>query len=129
LPTGQITEHFTWGEARCHCSECSGWGDEQVQAEIRKTAAWAEEIRTILGWPVHINSWYRCRAYQHRINPEVTDSQHCLGKAIDVTVKQLSPSTVQKILAKRRELVRGLGRYSGFTHADRRDGPPATWRG
>lgn len=131
MPEGALSEHFTWGEARCHCGECSGWGDEHTQEAIQHTATWAEEVRKALGGvPILVHSWYRCRAYQARINPGVPDSQHCLGKAIDFACKGLSPSTVQKILAARfPELVRGLGRYSGFTHADRRDGPPATWRG
>lgn len=130
MPQGQITEHFSWGEARCQCGECSGWGDAHIQAAIRKTAEWAEEVRTALGnWPIHVNSWYRCPAWNKRVGGAV-NSQHLWGKAIDFTVKSLSPSTVQKNLRARwPDLVKGLGSYRGFTHMDRRDGEPALWRG
>lgn len=122
-----ITEHFTWGEARCKCG--CGWGDERTQNEIRHTARWAEEVRAALGnVPMRVSSWYRCRSYNAAVGGEV-DSQHLLGRAIDFGVKTLSPRTVQSILSARRDLVVGLGRYKGFTHIDRREGPHATWRG
>jgi len=127
--TGNITPHFTWEEARCHCGRCSGWGDGATQAAIRETATWAEKVRNALGnLPMRINSWYRCPAYNKAIGG-ASNSQHLLGKAIDFGTKTLSPRTVQSILRKRRDLVIGLGAYSGFTHIDRRDPPPATWRG
>jgi uncharacterized protein YcbK (DUF882 family) len=77
---------------------------------------------------MRINSWYRCAVWNQQIGG-ASNSQHLWGKAIDFSTKTLSPRTVQQILRKRRDLVIGLGAYSGFTHCDRRDGPPATWRG
>jgi peptidase M15-like protein len=127
--SGEITPHFTWGEAKCHCGKCPGWGNAETQRQIRATAAWAEKVRIALGnVPMRVNSWYRCPVYNRQIGG-ASDSQHLQGKAIDFGCKTLSPRTVQQILRKRRDLVIGLGSYSGFTHADRRDGPPATWRG
>ena len=129
MPEGAITEHFTWAEARCHCGECPGWGNSTTQAAIRRTAEWAEEVRAALGnVPMRVNSWYRCPAYNRKIGG-ASNSQHLLGKAIDFGTKTLSPRTVQNILSGRRDLVVGLGRYRGFTHIDRREPPPATWRG
>lgn len=130
MPTGDITEHFTWEEARCRCGQCTGWGGNTVESEIRETAEWAEKVRAALGnVPMRVNSWYRCPAYNRRIGG-VQNSQHILGKAIDFSCRSLSPATVQKMLIPRwPELVRGLGSYRGWTHIDRRDGEPAKWRG
>lgn len=129
MPVGQISEHFTWGEARCHCGQCSGWGGLMGEREVTETAEWAETVRALLGgFAIHVNSWYRCKAYNRSIGGE-PDSQHLLGRAVDISLKERSPRTVQSILAAHRDLVIGLGRYAGFTHIDRRDGPPATWRG
>lgn len=130
MPQGQITEHFTWEEARCRCGACDGWGGPAIEAEIRRTAEWAEEVRLALGSvPMRVNSWYRCPAWNRHVGG-VPNSQHLRGKAIDFSVKTLSPATVQKSLRPRwPELVKGLGSYAGFTHIDRRDGEPARWRG
>lgn len=130
MPEGRITPHFTWEEARCKCGSCTGWGGNAIESEIRETAEWAEEVRKALGnVPMRINSWYRCRAHNQQIGG-APNSQHLLGKAIDFSVKTLSPRTVQVTLRPRwPDLVRGLGSYSGFTHIDRRDGEPEKWRG
>lgn len=130
MPTGAITEHFSWGEARCQCGKCTGWGDPHIEDSIRQTAEWAEEVRAALGnWPMRVNSWYRCAAWNKQVGG-ATNSQHLWGKAIDFTLKDLSPATVQKMLKARwPNLIKGLGSYRGFTHIDRRDGEPALWRG
>jgi len=78
---------------------------------------------------MRVNSWYRCAAWNKQVGG-ATNSQHLWGKAIDFTLKDLSPATVQKMLKARwPNLIKGLGSYRGFTHIDRRDGEPALWRG
>ena len=127
MPKGRITEHFTWGEAACNC--CGRWPDHD---EIRATAEWMERVREVLGGrPLRINSWYRCRTHNARVGGE-PNSQHLLGRAVDFTVKDLSPAAVAKLLRPHwgaGKLIRGLGQYRGFVHADRRTGRPARWRG
>ena len=130
MPTGKITDHFSWEEAKCRCGQCTGWGGNAVESEIVETAHWAEEVRAALGnLPMRVNSWYRCERHNREIGGAAS-SQHLLGKAIDFGIKTLSPATVQKMLIARwPDLVRGLGSYRGWSHIDRRDGEPAKWRG
>lgn len=127
MPSGHITPNFTWEEARCRCGGCEGWNG--LEDAVRATAEWAEKVRLALGGlPMHVNSWVRCEKHNREIGGK-PDSQHLLGRAIDFTVKELSPGSVQRILtAHFPSLVRGLGSYRGFTHADRREGEPARWR-
>lgn len=126
-PDEQITPHFRLYEFGCRCGRCLGFPDDLD--EIRETAEFAERIREALGnLPVRISSGFRCKAHNAEVGG-ASNSLHLEGKAIDFGVKTLSPRTVQAILSKRRDLVKGLGKYPGWTHADRRDGPPATWRG
>lgn len=130
IPEGKITLHFSWAEARCRCGECDGWGDAAVQAEIRRTAEWAEKVRAALGdAPMRVNSWYRCPAHNAAVGG-VSNSQHLLGRAIDFAMRDRTPAAVQRLLRRQwPHLVRGLGQYAGFTHIDRRESEPATWRG
>jgi uncharacterized protein YcbK (DUF882 family) len=101
-----------------------------MEEEIRVTAEWLEKVRTVLGsHPVFISSGYRCRSHNAEVPGAASNSQHPYGRAADILVRHMSPRTVQRILSQHRDLVIGLGKYASWTHIDRRDGPPATWRG
>jgi uncharacterized protein YcbK (DUF882 family) len=125
---GQIDEsvpHFTWEEVRCN--HCRMLPDNL--GSVINAGRMMEKVRDLLGGEmVRVNSWYRCPEYNARIGG-ASDSQHLYGRAIDFTVKHLSPRQVQARLARHRDVVRGLGRYLGFTHCDNRPGPNATWNG
>lgn len=127
MPTGPIEgTSFDWEEAACnHC----GALPENLQAVIN-AARMMERVREILGnQPIRVSSWYRCPAWNKRIGG-ASDSQHLYGRAVDFTTRNLTPRQVQARL--RRHLgtvVRGLGCYAGFSHADNRPGEPATWNG
>jgi uncharacterized protein YcbK (DUF882 family) len=122
----ELSEHFTWAEARCRCG-CEIPPD--LKGEIQKTASWLEEVRAALGGrPMRVLSWYRCRSYNAKVGG-APNSQHLLGRAVDFVHKDISPRQTQAQIARKLypDLVRGFGRYPGFTHVDRRSGPPATW--
>ena len=124
---GQAT-HFTWEEARCnHCRLLP----DNPQAVIN-AARMMERIREILGNnPVRVNSWFRCPEYNRRIGG-ASNSQHPQGRAIDFTVRQISPREVARRLRAHlggNRIIGGLGSYPGFVHCDNRpDDRGAYWR-
>ena len=86
-------------------------------------------LRGFIRDPIHINSGYRSAAHNTKIGGK-PKSQHLLGKAADITMKNYTPIEVAgiiKVLIKRGEmLMGGLKAYPGFTHYDIR-GKEAVW--
>ena len=69
------TKNFKVSEFACKC----GCGNEIDQRVIDM----AQTIRDALGVPVHVNSGYRCKQHNARVNG-VKGSKHILGKAADL---------------------------------------------
>lgn len=126
-PKGQITPNFAWAEAVCRCGCTMPQG---IREEIRRTAEWAERIRSALGdSPMKILSWYRCRKWNAHVGG-APSSQHLQGRAIDFVIRDLSTVKTQAeivLLKLYPSLIRGLGKYVGFTHIDRREGAATSW--
>jgi uncharacterized protein YcbK (DUF882 family) len=124
-PILEDTPHFHWSEVRCnHCGRLP----DNLEA-VANAARMMEKIRHILGdQPLKVHSWYRCPAWNAEVGG-ASNSQHLYGRACDFVTKHLSPRQVQARLRKHRDVVRGLGAYLGFTHADNRPGDIATWNG
>lgn len=101
-----------------------------VREQVRHTAEMAERVRAALGGrPMTVTSWYRCPRWNAYVNG-VPNSQHLLGRAIDFVVRDLPPAQVQAkivLLKLYPGVVRGLGKYAGFTHIDWREGPAVSW--
>jgi hypothetical protein len=92
------------------------------------TAAALELLRVELGGtPLHVNSGYRCPAYNKRIGG-APKSQHMEGKAADLSGRKVIPGAIanqaEDVPAFRSG---GIGRYPTFTHVDLRTGGPARW--
>ena len=72
---------------------------------------------------------FRCEKYNRKIGG-VKRSQHLLGKASDLQVKNTTPDEVANAIDKLKEggFIKkgGLGRYNSFTHYDIR-GRNASW--
>lgn len=120
--------HFDWNEVRCnHCRKLPGDDEAVVNA-----ARMMENIRRILGnRPIRVLSWYRCPAHNKAVGG-ASNSQHLFGRAVDFTLKDLSPGGAQTILKRYHGeggFIKGLGRYHGFTHVDNRPGEIAEWWG
>jgi len=63
----------------------------EIEGAILRTAQGAEEVRELLGgFPMHINSWYRCPALNKAVGG-AANSQHMAGEAIDFTCKAFGP--------------------------------------
>jgi len=119
--------NFTRRELDCHCGcDAPAW----VEANLARLAAEGlEPLRVNLGnVPLHVNSGYRCPAYNTRIGG-AEQSQHKEGKAADLSGRSVSPARIaqqaQGVPAFRKG---GIGRYKFFTHVDIRDGA-ARWNG
>jgi hypothetical protein len=135
-PTDKLSEHFDWSEADCnHCGRLP----KDLQA-VRNQAALLEKVRTILGEPIRVHSWFRCPTYNASLPGHAPNSQHLAGRATDIGTKHLSPRQAQAKLrpywagnrlkppiAALGKFLRGFGRYAGFTHVDNRPGEPSTW--
>lgn len=62
----------------------------EVIAQLTILAAGLEKIRSVLGFPVHINSGYRCPALNQAVGG-AANSQHMLGQAADLICPSYGP--------------------------------------
>ena len=118
--------HFKDEEFQCHCC-----GKGKPHPDLVEQL---EKLRTLCGgFPMHINSGYRCPAHNKDIGG-VKNSQHCgdmngepgVTRAADVVVRSLGVAAVE---FHAKDLFSGVGKYKTFTHVDVREGRKATWNG
>ena len=102
----------------------------EVFYNIQKLANQLQVLRDYLGKPIKINSGYRSPEHNASIGG-VSNSQHVLGKAADITVQGVSPSviyeTIEMLISNGDMLQGGLGLYRNFVHYDIR-GTRTRWR-
>lgn len=124
-PKTHASPNFTWAELFCRC------GCKAPPAVKNNLKALAEKVleplRTKLGGhPLFVTSAYRCRRYNAAIGGAPA-SQHPEGNAADVVSKLHMPTVVAHAAESIPDVANGgLGRYTGFTHVDRR-GYKARW--
>ncbi len=82
-----------------------------------------EAIRNHFERPVKVTSACRCTEHNKAIGGAL-GSQHKKGRAADIQVSSVSPSSVANFAE---DLGMSVGRYSTFTHIDSRSGPSARW--
>jgi hypothetical protein len=71
--------------------------DNDVLMNLRRLALFLEEVRTVVGMPLRINSAYRSPAANKKVGGKPT-SQHCKGVAADIKVKGMTPDQVVKAI-------------------------------
>lgn len=108
----QISKHFKRSEFGCGCS-C---GYNTVDAELITIL---EDVRRHFKKPVRINSGCRCGQHNWAVGGSKS-SQHLLGRAADITVKDVPPIVVYNYLSKKYPDDYGMGSYEDFTHIDTR---------
>lgn len=125
----KLTNNFNREEFDCKC------GCEMLSTvfyDIESLAECLQILRERFNEPIVINSAYRCPSHNKAIGG-VSNSQHVLGKAADIVVRNFTPNEVANTIEDmiRNEfnpnlVIGGLGRYNTFTHLDIR-GYMARW--
>ena len=114
----KLTKNFNKSEFECKCG-CEM--PEDVMFEIQKLAAQLQTIRDFIRKPVKLTNAYRCPKHNKAVGG-VSNSQHILGKAADIQIKDLDTEEVYKTIGNLTEqghiLQGGLGKYNTFTHYD-----------
>lgn len=126
-----MTKNFNIEEFQCkgNLKGCDCKMPEDVYNNIQELAENLQIVRDMLQEPIKINSGWRCENYNRKIKG-ARRSQHLLGKAADIRIKDLTPDEVANAIDKLQEggFIKkgGLGRYDSFTHIDIR-GRKARW--
>ena len=74
---GDLSKNFSRAEFECKC----GCGSAEVDPLLIETI---QRIRDAAGTPLRVNSGVRCPSHNRRVGG-VSNSQHLLGKAADIT--------------------------------------------
>ncbi len=115
----KLTNNFSKSEFDCSCG-CDMPKD--VLNNVQKVANQLQMLRNVVGIPIKINSGYRCPDYNDNVVKGAKNSQHKLGKASDITIKDMTPDDVAHLIEQMIDsgdmLQGGLGRYNTFTHYD-----------
>ena len=114
----KLTENFSLKEFACHDGSET---PNDVLQRLQIVAVQLQKVRDFLGKPININSGYRSPAHNKSIGG-VSNSQHVLGNASDITVKGMSPEEVKQVLEGLIDtgeiLQGGIGIYNSFVHYD-----------
>ena len=121
----KLTENFSLDELNKHKFDMP----DSVLDNLKMLTVQLEIIRAHFNAPVTINSGYRNLEYNRNIGSKDT-SQHVLGTAADIVIKDVSPDEVADALEFLINVGMlkegGVGRYNTFTHYDIR-GTRARW--
>ena len=103
------TTHFTDKELECKCG-CGARAKHE-------TFEMLEEVRSIYGYPMRVNSGMRCLQY-NRTKGSSDDSQHPKGLAADIHVPDDRRKCLLLEAAFKSERVRFIQVYDTFIHLD-----------
>lgn len=122
----RLTKNFTQREFK---SRDGSKMPEGVLCNIKDLADNLQVLRDFLGEPIRINSAYRSEAHNKAIGGSKT-SQHLLGKAADIKVKDIDTKDlyliIESLILDEQMTDGGLGLYDTFVHYDIR-GTKARW--
>jgi len=120
---GDLSEHFSTSELRCHGVSCCG-GTASVSPVLLDSL---EMFRELVGQPVSLSCGFRCLTHNKTLGSKDT-SQHPLGKAADIRkIEEIGIDEMAR-LAEKIPSVGGIGKYTWGIHIDvRSSNPTATW--
>ena len=118
-------KYFKKPEFACKCGKyCDGYPAE-IDMDMVKIA---DEIRSRIGKPIHINSGLRCKTHNANVGG-VSNSQHILGKAADLGCPSgFTPTQMASIAEDVMGYTGGIGIYSWGIHIDTRSAK-SRWNG
>ena len=106
----QLSKNFTSLELGCQC------GCNKVPLDILINKL--QTLRDLCGFPLRINSGYRCVAHNKSIGG-VSDSQHVQGTAADIDISKFNGEQKYKLIKTALSLgFTGIGVYDTFIHLD-----------
>jgi len=118
----QVSEHFGDWEFFCKCHghypDCTKLHPNGIPKKLLELL---EDIRVHFNQPVTVDSGFRCHGRNEDVRGE-DQSQHLLGTAADIRVRDISPDEVLEYARKILKGKGGLGAYTTFTHIDVRKG-------
>ena len=122
----RLTKNFTKREFKSR----DGYPmSDDVLSSIKELASNLQVLRDFLGEPIRINSAYRSPAHNKAIGG-VKNSQHVLGRAADIKVKDIETKDlyliIESLIIDGKMKDGGLGLYDTFVHYDIR-GSKARW--
>lgn len=121
-----MTKNFSKSEFE---SKCGREMPEEVYHNVVKVANQLQYLRDYLNKPIKVNSAYRSPEHNAKVGG-VPKSQHLLGKAADIVVKDMPTEFlyqyIEDAISNGEMLQGGLGLYDTFVHYDIR-GTKARW--
>ena len=122
----RLTKNFTQREFK---SRDGAPMPDDVLTNIKELASNLQVLRDFLGEPIRINSAYRSPEHNKAIGG-VKNSQHILGRAADIKVKDIETKDlyliIESLIVDGKMKQGGLGLYDTFVHYDIR-GSKARW--
>lgn len=122
----KLTKNFSKSEFDCKCG-CEM--PEEVLTNVKLVAENLQKLRDVIGVTITPTNGYRCAPHNKKIGG-VPNSQHILGKAADIQIKDIEPYIIANIVDYLMEnklfYLGGVGKYDTFTHVDVR-GIKARW--
>lgn len=118
------SEHFSRRELDCRCG-CRT--PPAVAVNLAELAQYLEQLRALLGVPMHIHCAYRCPKHNAAIGGAPL-SKHRTGEACDFSTRTHTPLELMALAERIPRFKRGgLHAYSWGTHVDIRKDGPARW--
>ena len=114
----QLSEHFTYEElTHTDHREFDNTPNEQELANLKRLAAFLEQIKTVLGGkPIMVNSAFRSKQVNDAVGSKDT-SQHRIGCAVDIRIPGLTPDEVVKtIIASDLQYDQVIREFDRWTH-------------
>jgi uncharacterized protein YcbK (DUF882 family) len=122
----RLTKNFTKREFK---SKDGSKMSIEILENVKELACNLQVLRDFLGEPLRINSAYRSEAHNQAVGGS-SRSQHLLGKASDLRVRELDSEDlyhiIEALISEGKMKEGGLGLYNSFVHYDIR-GTRARW--